>query len=222
MEYEIKEGKLIIDIASINEDKNLEYERIKIKPNETKDFGLFPELSEEHIIDKNLYIDKTEVRTKNFGDRQIEEKNLNRFNTGQLLITMSTEKQEDFDQISDIENSKYGYDRINIYESMNRMSDKVHLINDGPDTMYVLLNRTGIDSDNNGIWTHQTEEELEKNWTTQDNLHASWSSNEIMIYPGEKWTFFDIYEMRVRSPTQGNKYRVTEDDVVGNTIRQVM
>ena len=57
---------------------------------------------------------------------------------------------------------------------------------------------------------------------SEDMIKESWSVNEVMLYPGEKGIFTDVYEMRVRSPTQGNKYRVTENDIVGYTIRQVM
>lgn len=248
MEYKIKDGKLIIDIESlmyseeyrndkniskqdkidllnekIKQEKELKEENVEVKKEDgsqlLKDVlntGFFRELSKRIDIAGK---EKNTKEEKDFGF--INPKTNERFNTGQLLITMSTEKQEDFGQISDIDNDIYGYDRIRIFDIMGRKADKVHLINDGPDTMYALLNRSGIDDDK-GIWTHQTEEELYRNWSTQDNLKASWSVNEVMIYPGEKWTFFDIYEMRVRSPTQGNRYRVTEDDVVGNTIRQVM
>jgi len=233
MEYEIKDGKLIIDIASItgkakeiqpkinygfklehiNNDMNRELpESIKEQLIKCK-YGFVPDAEEDSEEYKKY---------KKLKENNNKEKNPNRFNTGQLKITMSTEDKQDFGQISDIENGIYGYDRIRIIDSMGRKSDKVHLINDGPDTMYVLLNRTGV-SDDSGIWTNQSEQELDKSWTTsEDTMKDSWSAEEIMIYPGEKWSFFDVYEMRVRSPTQGNLYRVTEDDVVGNTIRQVM
>ncbi len=231
MKYEIKDGKLIIDIESIYNDEKQE-DLVKLNK-----AGFVPdseELDQDYINNKKIGkpitynisndrppdIDFVSAKEKQLNT--IPSKNPNRFNTGQLLITMSAEERQDFDQISDIDNGIYGYDRIRIFDSMGRKSDKVHLINDGPDVMYALLNRTGVDDDT-GIWTHQSEEELEKNWvTSEDKMKESWSSNETMIYPGEKWTFFDVYEIRVRSATQGNKYRVTEDDVVGNTIRQVM
>jgi hypothetical protein len=241
MEYKIENGKLIINIASLMNTlddvkkpitRELDEEYLKYMNNRIlneKIDSLNKKINEEKedSLNKKINEEKEDKKFSNIKDELIfdlksEQKNPNRFNTGQLLITMPAEERQDFDQISDIDAGIYGYDRIRIFDSMGRKSDKVHLINDGPDVMYALLNRTGVDDDT-GIWTHQSEEELEKNWvTTEDKMKESWSSNETMIYPGEKWTFFDVYEIRVRSATQGNKYRVTEDDVVGNTIRQVM
>jgi len=241
MEYEIKDGKLIIEIASINGKAkeiqpkiNYGFKSEHIDNDMNREL---PESIKEQLIkSKSGFICDAEEDSKEYKKYiELKEKykdkesiNPNRFNTGQLKITMSTEDKQDFGQISDIENGIYGYDRIRIFDSMGRKSDKVHLINDGPGTMYVLLNRTGV-SDDSGIWTQsekikdKSEIEFEIGWkSSEDNMKDSWSAEEIMIYPGEKWSFFDVYEMRVRSPTQGNLYRVTEDDVVGNTIRQVM
>ncbi len=118
--------------------------------------------------------------------------NLNRINTGQLLITMNTPERPFFDNIADIDRDIPGYDRIRIFDTCERISPRLSLINDGPDIIYAILCRDGH---------------------IKNKGDESWSESEILIYPGEKWTFFDVYELRVRSPTQGNKYRVTEDDI---------
>jgi len=76
---------------------------------------------------------------------------------------------------------------------------KITVINDGPDSLYFVVNRNGI-----------------------DHAEEQWSQKEIMIYPGEAWKIYNVHEMRIRSETQANKYRITEDDIVtGSTIRSV-
>ncbi len=127
-----------------------------------------------------------------------EMKNPNRFNTGSVAITMGTIDKPDIDQIADIDKNICGYDRIRVFDSMERKCD-ITIINDGSDSLYFIINRNGIDH----------EEEM-------------WSQAEIMIYPGEAWKIYNVYELRIRSETQGNKYRITEDDIiVGSTIRSV-
>ena len=127
-----------------------------------------------------------------------EMKNPNRFNTGSVAITMSTLGKPDVDQIADIDKDICGYDRIRVFDSMERKCD-ITVINDGSDSLYFIVNRNGIDH----------EEEM-------------WSQAEIMLYPGEAWKIFDVYELRIRSETQGNKYRVTEDrPLIGSTFRSI-
>lgn len=127
-----------------------------------------------------------------------ESSNLDKFNTGSTKITMSTSEQPDLDQISDIDKDIAGYDRIRVFESINRKAN-VTVICDGPDSIHLMINRNGI-----------------------DNEEESWNQKEIMLYPGEAWKFSNVYELRIRSETQGNKYRVTEDEIIiGSTIRSV-
>ncbi len=118
-------------------------------------------------------------------EEDISHIDLNRINTGQLLITTNTSERPFFDDITNINKDIPGYDRIRVFEMFERISTKLNLINDGPDNIYAILCRDGY----------------------------SWSESETLIYPGEKWIFFDVYELRIRSPTQANKYRITEDDV---------
>lgn len=145
-----------------------------------------------------------EVTKKEFMDAIVSEtksdklKNPNKFNTGSVAITMSTIDRPDIDQIADIDKDIPGYDRIRVFDSMERKCD-ITVIDDGPDSIYFIVNRNGID--------HEEE---------------SWSQAEIMLYPGEAWEIFDVHELRIRSETQGNKYRITEDrPIIGSTIRSV-
>jgi len=82
-----------------------------------------------------------------------------------------------------------GYDRILVATTLGRISPRISIINDGNANLYVI---TSIDG-------HQ------------------WSSNENPILVGEAREFFNVYELRIRSPTAGNLttlqggiYRVTE------------
>jgi len=159
--------------------------------------------SKEKVIQEKV---KDETTKKNimtvvkeaFETKLDELKNPNRFNTGSVAITMSTLDKPDIDQIADIDKDICGYDRIRVFDSMERKCD-ITVINDGTDSLYFIVNRNGIDH----------EEEM-------------WSQAEIMIYPGEAWKIYNVHELRIRSETQGNKYRITEDDIVStSTIRSV-
>lgn len=152
------------------------------------------------------------ISTESVLDKKGKTKNPNRFNTGSLKITMSTIDRPDIDQIADIDKDIPGYDRIRVFDSMERKCD-VTIINDGyktsneneviekdSDAIYFIVNRTGI----------EPEEE-------------TWSQAELMIYPGEAWKIYDVYELRIRSEMQGTRYRITEDNtIIGSTIRSVM
>ncbi len=177
--------------------------------------------TKKELIDASASDEKEEIRKKNiivkeaFETKLDEMKNPNRFNTGQVMITMPTVDRPDIDQIADIDNGIPGYDRIRAFESMGRKCD-LTIINDGYDSsndcnnpneenskindaLYFMVNRTGF--------------EPEK---------ESWSQNEIMIYPGEPWKIYDVYELRIRSETQKTRYRITEDDIIAtSTIRSV-
>ena len=157
------------------------------------DVGIAKQIDDKYPDEEKNSDDKFEKL-----DECKEPLNLNRFNTGSVAITMSTLDKPDIDQIADIDKDICGYDRIRVFDSMERKSD-ITIINDGPDSIYFIVNRNGIDH----------EEEM-------------WSQAEIMVYPGEAWKVYHVHELRIRSETQGNKYRITEDDIiVGSTIRSV-
>lgn len=84
-----------------------------------------------------------------------------------------------------------GYDKLPIYEILLRKSPRLTVINDGTTTLFVLS-------------------------TTDGEI---WSGPEQPILTGEARTFFNVYGLRIRSPTAGNLttftggvYRVTEYD----------
>jgi len=187
MKIETNNGTLIIEFKESKQDSlvNTSKPLYDLKKEETKE-----EISKKNIIS---------VVKEAFETKFDELKNLNRFNTGSVKITMSTLDQPDMDQISDIDKDIAGYDRIRVFDSMKRLAN-ITVINDGPTELYFIVNRNGID--------HPEEE---------------WSQNEIMIYPGEAWKIYNVHELRIRSETQANKYRITEDDIIStSTIRSVL
>lgn len=106
------------------------------------------------------------------------------FDTGQLLISIATPtKPPSIDSIADASTGITGYDKQDIFAVLQRKTQHLHIINDGPDTVYVIFTTDG------------------KTWT-----------DEIIIPFGEARTIWDVYEVRIRSPTLNNKYRMTEYD----------
>lgn len=86
-----------------------------------------------------------------------------------------------------------GYQIESVYNQLQRISPKITVINDGTSNLFVI--------------------------TTPDAI--TWSP-ETLIAPGETYTFFNVWEMHLRSPVAGNLipvisggvYRVTEYDIV--------
>ena len=74
------------------------------------------------------------------------------------------------------------YDQERVFEALERNAEKITVSNDGSDTLFVIASHEGGQN----------------------------FSRERPIYPGENKTFFNIYELRLRSPTQGLAYRATE------------
>lgn len=116
------------------------------------------------------------------------------YSTEQIAITVDTPiKPTSSDAIADPNTipPTPGYDRIQVYDQMNRKSRNISVINDGTTHLFV---RTSADG---------------KKFSTQENP----------IFVGESRIFHNIYEMRIRSPSSGNLvtglggvYRVTEYD----------
>lgn len=74
-----------------------------------------------------------------------------------------------------------GYDRVFVYLDGQRISRKIWLINDGPGTLFAIASY---------------------------NL-VKWSGeSEILV--GETRAFFNVFELRVRSPDVSTRYRLTE------------
>lgn len=81
------------------------------------------------------------------------------------------------------------YDREEVFVSLERNADTITVSNDGSDTLYVIASHEGGQN----------------------------FARERAIYPGENKTYYNIYELRLRSPTAGLAYRVTEYPICCNS-----
>ncbi len=87
---------------------------------------------------------------------------------------------------NDPDNSNY--DQHKIFESLERNAEMLVVTNDNPlggATLFAIISHSG----------------------------GQHFSQERPIYPQEMKTFYNVYEMRLRSPSQGSPYRVTEYDL---------
>ncbi len=87
---------------------------------------------------------------------------------------------------NDFENTNYNRERI--FQVLDRYAPVVQVTNDGQDDIFVRISHGGT--------------------TT--------FSNESRIRPGDNKKFWIVYELRLRSPTVGTPYRVTEYDILTN------
>jgi len=78
------------------------------------------------------------------------------------------------------------YNAERIFEILERYSDILYLINDGIEPLFCVISHEG-----------------------RTNF-----SKESIILPGEVKQFYNVYELRLRSPTVGHPYRVTEYMIV--------
>lgn len=81
---------------------------------------------------------------------------------------------------NDEDNANYNRERI--FEALERNAEIIYVMNDGADILYVIISHEGGQN----------------------------FARERPIYAGEHKTFFNVYELRLRSPTLGLAYRVTE------------
>lgn len=77
------------------------------------------------------------------------------------------------------------YNRERVFESLERNAEILYVANDGTDTLFVIV-------------SHQGGQNFAK---------------ERPIYPGDVKEFYNIYELRLRSPKQYLPYRVTEYEI---------
>lgn len=89
---------------------------------------------------------------------------------------------------NDFDSPVYNVERI--FESLERYAEYVEVANDGTDNLFVVISHGG-----------------------RTNF-----SQETPIFPGETKIYYNVYELRLRSPTQGLPYRVTEYDI--NNVSQ--
>ncbi len=80
-----------------------------------------------------------------------------------------------------------GYDRVSIVDQVHRLSPEVWVVNDGPGMLYVICSPDLI----------------------------KWNG-ENQINPGEAWAFYNVRELRLRSPVAGTQYRLSEYKPDGN------
>lgn len=77
------------------------------------------------------------------------------------------------------------YNRERIFEALERNAEIIYVINDGTDVLYVIISHEGGQN----------------------------FARERPIYPGDIKTFYNVYELRLRSATGGTEYRVTEYEI---------
>jgi len=82
------------------------------------------------------------------------------------------------------------YNRETIAIDKGRIAERVLVKNDGDDTLYLVISHTG------GL---------------------SFSA-EVPLYTGESKIYYNVHEIRLRSPTQGNAYRVMEYELNPTSI----
>lgn len=75
-----------------------------------------------------------------------------------------------------------GYTRIVVYDILDRTSPELYFLNQGPGTIFVRLSKNG----------------------------KSFSESESVMFEGESKTFYDVYELRIRTATANTEYRVSE------------
>ncbi len=78
------------------------------------------------------------------------------------------------------------YNAERIFDVLERYSDIIYVINDGTEPLFIVISHEG-----------------------KTNF-----SKESIILPGEIKQFYNTYELRLRSPTIGHPYRVTEYQIV--------
>lgn len=99
---------------------------------------------------------------------------LNYYNLDNSILAVGATDPNDFDSPV--------YNRERVYESLQRKSPFLQVINHGTDDLFVIVSHAG---------------------TTR-------FTSETQIRPGETKEYLNVYELRLRSPTVGNPYTVTE------------
>ena len=113
------------------------------------------------------------------------------YDTPQTVITVPTPIQPNSPDSFSVLPATPGYQSENMYAALGRIAPKITVINDGTATLFVISSPQG------------------KTW-----------SSENTILTGEARTFWNVWELRLRSPlagvigppTTGGVYRVTERD----------
>jgi hypothetical protein len=102
------------------------------------------------------------------------------YDVSHTITTAGSSNPNDFDSAV--------YNRERIYVDKGRNAERLLVINDGPDTLYLVVSHGG---------------ELNQ-------------SAEVPMYAGEIKIYYNVYELRLRSPTAGTAYRVMEYELNQN------
>lgn len=105
-------------------------------------------------------------------------KHVDYYDIANTITTAAATDPKDFDSTV--------YNKEQICKIKGRYAEKIAVLNDGSDTLYVII-------------SHGT--------STMSY------SKEVPIYAGEAKTYYNVYEIRLRSPTAGLPYRVAEYDI---------
>lgn len=110
------------------------------------------------------------------------------FSTGLTAVSTSTpNKPESSDTIAPNGPGGTGYDRIEVFNVIQRNARDISFINNGSQTIFVLVSHNGV------------------NFGTQ----------EIQVLQGEIKHFFNVYELRIRCPVIGNLADVSSSEPGG-------
>lgn len=99
-----------------------------------------------------------------------------KYDSGTLTLANAVAAEPDTDNVS-----ATGYVRVGIYDTLERISPVLYLINNGPGIIYARMSKNGQEF-----------------------------SFESPINEGEVKTYYNVYEIRLRSPTANTNYIVTE------------
>lgn len=108
---------------------------------------------------------KGSVQSKVYGDY---------YDVANTITTAAATNPNDFDSAV--------YNREEIFQDKERLAERLLVVNDGPDVLYLVVSHIGGLS----------------------------YSQEVPLYKGESKRYYNVYELRLRSPTAGTAYRVTE------------
>ncbi len=99
----------------------------------------------------------------------------------------NTIKTASFENPNDFDSPVYNKERI--FEDLERYADIINVTNGGTHTLFAIISHGG-----------------------RTNF-----SQEAPIFPGEVKTYYNVYELRLRSPEKGLKYRVSEYELMGTS-----
>lgn len=157
------------------------------------------DIKKSDIQELGGYIQKFEQTLKQFVidiRTYTDEKGWRAIPKGELYITKYSNYYDVFHTIetagptdpNDFDSPVYNSERI--FESLQRYAEYIEVANDGTDNLFVIVSHGG-----------------------RTNF-----SQETPIFPGETKIYYNVYELRLRSPIQGLPYRVTEYDI--NNVSQ--